>query len=176
MTASTVASLHETAQDLLDVVEEAVATTAAGFTGKVALVPGTPALDAECNTIYVWAQGIADEQTAPFGIAQAGQRRRLSWINLVALHAQVIRCLASGRTQNVPSAAQLSADARMVMEDGWAIWNAVSTAVRAGGLFGGPCSDVHFVGMTPYGPQGGMGGWTFQAQVALDGYEVDLGT
>jgi hypothetical protein len=176
VSASTVASLHETAQDLLDVFETAVAGTTAGFSGRVALTPGIPALDAECNTVYVWAQGIADEQTSPFGIAQSGQRRRLSWVNLVTLYAQVTRCIASGRTQNPPSEAQLSADARMVMEDGWAIWNAVSTAIRDGGLFGGPCNDVHFVGMTPYGPQGGMAGWTFQAQVALDGYDVELGT
>ena len=176
MTVSTAASLHEVAQELLDAAERIIATTSGGPILFACLSPGLPALDRGCDQIAVWATALGDEQMSPLTpIPQVGQRRRIGWLNLAGLSVLVARCLT---VQKIPVPdATLTLDAEKVMEDGWALWNGVSSAIRSDGifvgedpLFGGTCTDIKFVSMTPLTPEGGMGGWVLSLSVEIAGY------
>ena len=175
MTVSTAASVHEIAQDLLDAAETILATTVGGPVALVYLSPGMPSLDFQCDQIAVWNANLGEEATSPLSPVPApGFRRRNGWLNLVTLSTLVARCIRVGKTTSTgytpPGAAVLSADAAKVMEDGWALYNGISTAIIQDGLFGGTCQDIKFVSMTPLTPQGGMGGWVLTLSIELAGY------
>jgi hypothetical protein len=56
------------------------------------------------------------------------------------------------------------------MEDGWALWNGVSTAIINDDLFGGVCKDIKLLSMSPLVPQGGVAGWVLTVSFELPGY------
>jgi hypothetical protein len=170
---STVASVHTIASALLDKCELALATTVGGVPPFVSLNPGLPAIDWQCDQLYVF-------ESAPVVEALGGTGSvRFAWKTFVTLNATVVRCVPTGRVVNEkyvpPSAADSTAAAQKVMEDMWALWNGVTSEILAGDLFDGfPCDDVRFVSMEPLDPQGGFAGWTLSLQVQLPGYTVEL--
>lgn len=171
----TVDGIAQTAQALLDAAFEAVSDTVGGEPSVSYLSPGLPALDRGCDTLAVWSSLIADEQTQPLTpLPQLGQRRRIAWLNIVTYNVQIARCIRVGReTQggySVPTVEQMTTDAEKVMQDGWALWNGISQAVRDDALFGGPCQDVKFPTMAAMTPQGAMAGWVLTVQAELAGY------
>jgi hypothetical protein len=175
VTVSTASTLHEVAQELLDTSETAVAATVGGPVALAYLSPGLPSLDYMCDQVAVWCAAITEEQTSPLSpVPQVGQRRRLGWTNLIVLSVLVARCVHVGGTTSKgytpPKSSQLSSDADKVMEDGWALWNAISTAIIDAGLFGGTCQDIRFTSMIPLTPQGGLAGWTLTLTAELAGY------
>ena len=175
MTVSTVASVHEIAEELLTAAEEIIATTVGGPVGLAYISPGLPSLDYQCDQIAVWNALLGEEQTNPLSpIAQIGMKRRLGWVNLVTLSTLVARCIRVGTTTRSgytpPSQEILTADGEKVMEDGWALWNGISTAFIEDGLFDGTCKELKFVSMTPLVPQGGMAGWVLTLAIELAGY------
>lgn len=169
------AALHEAAQEFLDACEAILATTVGGPVARAFLSPGLPVFDSACDSVSVFAQGITDEQTSPLApIPQVGQRRRLAWQNLATLSAQAVRCISVGGNTTggyrAPKAEVMTADAQKVMEDGWALWNGISTAIRDEALFGGTCNDIKLLSMTPMLPSGQIAGWTLTVQFQLAGY------
>lgn len=175
MTVSTAATVHEVAQELLDASEAILATTVGGPVALAYLSPGLPAIDFQCDQVAVYIAAIADEGTSPIApIPVTGYRRRRGWVNIVGFSAMAIRCVSSGDTAHngyqPPNAAVLSSDARKVMEDGWALWNGISTAIIEDGLFGGTCNDIKFVSLAPMIPQGGVAGWVLTVTAEMPGY------
>lgn len=174
---STVASVHELAQELLDACEAVLATTVGGPPAAVFLSPGLPALDRQCDTLSAYATAPAvTGASSPGGL---GASMRFAVQTHIALSVMVARCLPVGRETKQrylpPTAQQLTGAAQKVMEDMWALWNGVVTQVFDGSLFEGhPCRGVEFLSLTPLDPQGGFGGWTLALQVDLDGYEVSV--
>lgn len=177
MTVSTAASVHEIAQDLLDASEQILAATVGGPVALAYLSPGLPSLDYQCDQVAVWNSALGEEQTSPLAPApQIGMRRRLGWKNLVTLSVLAARCVHVGKTTRSgytpPSSEVLTADGAKVMEDGWALWNGVSTAYIQDGLFDGTCEDFKILSMSPLTPQGGMAGWVLTLAVELAGYRT----
>ncbi len=178
MTVSTIASLHEIAQALLDAGTDAVDDTIGGPVAESFLSPGLPAFDRQCDFAVAWAGQLGMEATAPLAPAPAvGHRFQYAgWVNLPTLNVTVLRCVATARetakSYQVPSPEQLSDDARKVMEDGWAIWNHVAREILQGNLFGGPCNDIKLQALVPVVPQGGLAGWTLNVAVELPGFDT----
>jgi hypothetical protein len=170
---STVESVHTLASALLVKCELALATTIGGVPPFVSLNPGLPAIDWQCDQLYVF-------ESAPVVEALGGTGSlRFAWKSLVTLNATVVRCVPTGRTvgekYTPPSAAESTYAAQKVMEDMWALWNGVTSEILAGDLFEDyPCEDVRFESMIPLDPQGGFAGWTLTLQVQLPGYTVAL--
>lgn len=176
MAASTVASVHELADELLTKCAAVLTTTGGGTPEFVSLWPGLPALDRQCDTLAVWSS--APSFQVPPGLPPGTLATMRIFISLNAL---VARCVPTGRTVRVgkrdtyipPTALELTGAAEKVMEDEWALLNGPISELRAGDLFEGfPCRDVVIVAMTPLDPQGGFAGWSLELQVQLDGYEV----
>lgn len=172
---SDAASLHEQAQDLLDAAYAILSGTVGGAPKMQYLSPGLPALDYQCDQVAVWAAAIGDEQAGAVSPPpQVGQRRRLAWTNLCVLSCQATRCISTGTSTKTgwtpPKEAVLTSDAEKVMEDGWALWNGISTAILDEALFGGTCKDIKFVSMLPLTPQGGVAGWVLTVSFELAGY------
>lgn len=175
MPASTVASVHQLAAELLDKCEQVLATTVGGIPPSVFLSPGLPALDRQCDTLCVYetapsVNGAGETPSFP------GASLRFAAIMFIGLSVQAVRCVPIAREKNgvwkYPTDEQLTEAAEKVMEDGWALWNGVVSELRDGDLFETPCQAVEFVSLTPLDPQGGMAGWTLALAVDLQGYDV----
>lgn len=166
---TTVASIHEAAQLLLDTAEAALQTTAAGFTGEAYLSPGQPSFDTQCDFVCVWQSGLA---LAPSGIIPQSQLMRTGpRVDLVTLNVTNGRCLTVNAPMGVPPFTAQTADAVIHMEDAQALWVGISDAL-ADGLLDGTCKQITLQGMTAYTPQGGVGGWNLVLVVQIDGYPV----
>ncbi len=175
MSVSTSATLHEVAQELLEASVTILNDTVGGPVAIAYLSPGLPSIDFQCDQVIVWIAALGDEATSPLApIPVTGQRRRMGWTNLVVYSVMVARCVHTGTTtkggSEPPEISDQASDARKTMEDGWAIWNGVSTAIIADGLFGGTCTDIKFVSMTPLSIAGGMAGWVLTISAELAGY------
>lgn len=174
--ASTVASVHEAAQTLLETSALLLEPTVGGPVALTYLSPGLPAFDYACDQVIVWNSGIAEEFTSPLTpFPQIGQRPRLGWVNLVTLSVFAGRCIHVGQEArgqySPPGAELLTADSVKVMEDGWALWVGLHYAIRNEALFGGTCQDVQFRSMTPITPQGALAGWIVVVSFELGGYQ-----
>lgn len=172
---SDVNSMYEIAVDLRDAVVAAMGTTDAGAPDRAFVSPGPPAFETQCSQAAVQVLSLTEEQTRDLSPAmQPGRRHHRGRVNLVGMVAYTIRCAeVSEGNQDVYqplSDATLDAQAQAVYQDGWAVWNHINRAIETHDLFGGICSDVHFDGGTPYGPEGGLIGWRFALRAELGGY------
>jgi hypothetical protein len=172
---STAATVHEVAQDLLEASVLILNDTIGGPVELAYLSPGLPSLDFQCDQLAVWVAALGDEATSPLApIPVVGQRRRMAWTNLAVFSVMAARCVRVGNVTKggyePPTIYEVSGDARKTMEDGWALWNGVSTAIINDGLFGGTCTDIKFVSMTPLSIAGGMAGWVLTISAELAGY------
>jgi hypothetical protein len=172
---STVTSMYDLATDLLTAVEAAMATTQGGVPDRAFVSLGTPPWDTSCSYAIVQVDTLTEEvtrDTTPAG--QTGMRHHRGRLNLVGMTAWAIRCIqaSENNSQNwaAPDDAQLSAEAKISYEDGWAIRNYVNRAIDDLGLFGGSCIDAHMDMGLPVTPEGGLGGWRFSVRVELAGY------
>lgn len=172
--ASTVDTLGDTAQDLLDAAEAALALTHAGTPGVASLAYHLPSLDSQCDQLWVYCAGIGEEVTAPISpVPVTGKRAVHGRVNLPTLTILVARCVhtGSGSAANYqpPTPSEIAADARTVMQDGWVLWVNLAQQIRDGSLFS-RCGDVHFTGFAPLAGQGGLAGWVGTFHVGLDGF------
>lgn len=172
---SDASTLTEQAEALLDVAYNAMSATVGGPPALKYISPGLPALDYQCDQVAVWAAGIGDEQAGALSPQPVvGQRRRLAWVNLCTLNVLMGRCIHTGKSTSKgytpPLESELGEDGGKVMEDAWALWNAVSTAIVQDDLFGGVCQDIKLLSMTPLTPQGGVAGWVLTLSFQLPGY------
>lgn len=167
---SSIDTLNDLSMGLLAAVEAALATTAAGVPGRQFVSPGTPAFDC-CPffCVHPLILGLADTRPL-FPPLEPSQRPHRASINLVAFHAYVIRCVpVPNDNGDPPPAADLTASGRTISQDGFAVWDHLKKAVRAGSLFPGDLTDVFFDGGVQLDPAGGCGGWLFTVRVQLDG-------
>ena len=177
MPVSTAASLGLIASELLTVATDALADTVGGPVALSFLSPGLPSLDTMCDQVIVWSPALGEEQTSPLSPTPAtGMRRRNGWLNLATLSILTARCVNVGDVgaggYQTPTVTALDSDALKVMEDGWALWNAVNTAFVQDGLFDGTCKELRILSTTALDPRGGLAGWTMVVQVELAGYRT----
>lgn len=173
--------MYQIAEDFLNAIVDAMATTDAGTPDRSFVAPSQPVFETNCAQAAVQVLSLTEEGTRDTSPAmQPGLRHARGRVNLVGMVGYAIRCAdISEGNQNVYQPlfdATLSGQAKAVYQDGWAIWNYVTAAIRANILFQGPCGDVHFDGGVPMTAQGGLVGWQFTVRAELAGYPITVGT
>ena len=175
---SDVGTLTDYALELLDVCDDATATTIGGRVseqpnGRVFLAAALPALDC-CPQLTVHVGGLGIENTTPTTPVTAPSHRLTTtgMLMLAVYIVTVVRCQPASSDQrgNPPTPAALQAAAIQSDQDLWAIWNAVAVAHNAGDLFGGRCPALYFDPPTPLLVEGACGGWEIPFRAAIDGY------
>lgn len=165
---STVDTLSQYALDVLEVAEEALATTDGGTPDRSYVDAAPPAWDC-CPFLNVYVAALAEAPTAPVTPAEAtAQRTSFGSIILATYVITAVRCAASIGPDNLPSVLDLNTVASHVQQDGWALWNGLRHAVACGRLFD-TCTGVHFDGGRPINTQGGCVGWVFQIRAMVPG-------
>lgn len=110
---------------------------------------------------------------------RATSGKAIGRINMPTIMVTVTRCVPVagkvGSTVRVPSKAEISASARQITADGWAIWNGIYSQLAQGCLWAS-CDQVFWEGMTKIHPSGGCAGWRLTLRRSLDGYVVDCGS
>jgi hypothetical protein len=168
LTVSTVDTLGDYGQELLDACLAALATTDAGAPAYRCLSPGLPAFDCP-EGVWVWVGGIGEEATQPGSPAPVtGRRTQFGQLILATLLVSVTRCIPE--SSPLPPVDVLQAVYRQVNQDVWAIWNHLFHLIREGQIFDGACSINHFDVGAPLATSGGSAGWTFQVRPQINGY------
>ncbi|HET9234986.1 MAG TPA: hypothetical protein VFP10_12670 [Candidatus Eisenbacteria bacterium] len=161
--------LQDLAQEFLDACVEALDTipvSAPGLGGapeRSYITHALPAFDC-CPQLTVHVASVTPSPTSP-GTA-IGTSARSALVTVVGLVATILRCVQAG--ENIPTAT-MTAEAAQINADGWALWNEILNAIRAGTLFQ-QCGEVFWDGLRPSPAQGGCAGWTLNLRVLLDGY------
>lgn len=165
---SDVTSLYTLAAALLNVAETAIGTTTAGAMPINYVTPATPAFDC-CPALIVSCGSLSEEVTSPTApIAATGQRDRFGRIILAGLTVWALRCAAKvPRGGGVDATAQEQV-AVAVLEDGWALWNGITCAIK-NGEFEGLCQIVHIGQAVSISEQGGCVGWQMSLRAELGG-------
>lgn len=164
--ASTIDTLTEYADELLDLCETAVALTDLGAPSATFLASPGPAFD--CDQLTVELISLGDAPFASTTVLGPG-RRVTAAMNLVGFRIKIVRCVAMLDEQgNPPTPAAQRAGAVAGHQDVWAIWTAVRTAQREGTLFGGLCDHLFYDGARALDEQGGIAGYEidFRAEIA----------
>lgn len=160
----------EYAERLLAVCLEALLTTEGGEPERHFVSPTTPVLDC-CNQLTVHIPLLSNEQTSPGGLA-AG-KSQMPKVNLVTLVVQATRCVPTvSKAGAAPPMDKQQEAARLISQDGWAIWNHLQRSKRDGSLFDGKCPAVFLDQPLPIAAGGGCAGWQFTVRPQIDGYQV----
>lgn len=166
---STLATSFEWAEDLLDVSNTALATTAGGAIDRAFVAAGLPALDC-CPQLTVHIAGHALLFTTALGALGPGHRRTAGSVRAVRFMVTVVRCAPVPKSdKSPPSPEAQAAIAEVIAQDAPAIISAVTKADSAGTLFGGRCREFYFDGAASLDPAGGCVGWTISFRASLDG-------
>lgn len=170
MAVSTIDSLGQLLQDLLNVAATALAPTTRGTPEIQYLSPGLPPMDFGCDSLIAFAGGIAEETTTPIApLPATGHRFARARVNLPTIAVIVSRCWTVEPPVTEDQIPLLTTDGLQHCQDGWALWNGITQALRDGDLLGGRCDLAHFQPLQPRDPAGGLFGWTFSLRVNLDG-------
>lgn len=170
VTVSTLDTLGETLQALLAVAAAALADTSRGTPDLQYLSPGLPIQDFGCDHLIGFAGNLAEETTTPIAPLPAVGRRYARYrINLPTLSIELARCFSVEPPVTEAQLPEMTADGLAHCQDGWALWNGVTQALRDGGLLEGRCDDVHLDALRPLDPARGLFGWTFTIRPSLDG-------
>jgi hypothetical protein len=167
---SDVSSLDGLCGTLLAACVAALATTDAGAPDRQFVSAGQPAFDCgDFVAVQSLMLGLAETQPLQ-PMLQPAQRVHSASMNLATLVAYAIRCVPTLDARgNPPSAAALSAAARVTNQDGFAIWDHLKKAIRDGSLFPGCRTPVFFDGGLSVVPSGARAGWQFTLRVELEG-------
>jgi hypothetical protein len=170
---SDVSSLDGLCSALLAACVAALATTDAGVPERQFVSAGQPAFDCgDFVAVQSLTLGLADTQPLQ-PMLQPAQRVHSVSLNLTTLIAYAIRCVPTLDTRgNPPTAAALTAAARVTNQDGFAIWNHLKRTVRDGSLFPGCRTPVFFDGGLSLVPSGARAGWQFTLRVEIEGIAV----
>jgi hypothetical protein len=165
---SDVTSLYTLTAALLNVAETALGTTTAGTPGTVYITPATPAFDC-CPALIASCGALSEEVTSPTApIAATGQRDRFGRIILAQITIWALRCAPKPPRQGGVVPVDQEACAVAVLEDGWALWNGITCAIK-NGEFEDLCSIVHLGQAISIAEQGGCVGWQMSVRAELGG-------
>jgi hypothetical protein len=168
--ASTPTTLYDFAAQLLDVCEQALATTAAGVPDRSYVTVDSPALDCPDQLTVHTSTLQIDAQGPPMGV---GQRIKMNYRILDTIVATIVRCTPQSLGNGAPpSTVALDQLAQTVNEDLWVIWNHVTKLIRDGALFEGVCQYNDFDVARAQRESGTSAGWVFTVRVAIDGFTV----
>lgn len=167
-------TLTEYAQEILEVAEQAVATTTGGAISRSFVSTNRPALDC-CPQLTVDLRQFNVEQTSPTTPAPAtGQRARVHLVYVAGYTITVVRCssIADVDQNGLPNITRIAEVAQWTTEDLWAIWNALRQSWVAGdGFLDGNCKDLYLDPPNPISQEGGCVGWEITVRVWVDGYD-----
>jgi hypothetical protein len=165
MPPTTLQQLTTVAQAVLDEAVAILDTTVAEAPESQFLTATRPAID--CEFVAVQVSRITEDTTSPLGITETKKRNAFGNIILATFVIWVVRCGPDISGGLPPSDAGKTANATIVQEDAWALWNGFRDAQDV--LFDG-CLGVYFDGGTPVQESGGFVGWTFQIRASIEGY------
>ena len=172
---SDVNSLFDLADSLLTVASAALATTDAGAPALSYLTPASPAFDC-CPALIVNASSLGEDTTGPTApLPATGRRDSYGRIILAGLTIWALRCAPKVQKDGSVLTADQDAVALEVMQDGWALWNGVTCAIK-NGVFEDLCSYVHIGNSLPIAEQGGCVGWQFSVRAEIGGIPCVPGT
>jgi len=148
--------------------------TDAGVQARQYVSPNTPSWDCEQLTVNVGTAAVGD--TLPLqpplqpGLREGANRA----VRVVAFTITSLRCIpvVGNVGPKLPSPAAISAAAKVIDDDLWAIWNHLATLKRQGLLFP-PAKDrvMFFDPAVPLQAQGGIVGWAIQVRPEMPAYE-----
>lgn len=178
---STVDTPFVYANQLLELAETALATTAGGQIGvpeteggpggRALVSPGLPSIDC-CPWLSVHVGGYGVAAVGAQGVL--GQGRKAAFVPQVTFVMLVARCTPGiERGRKFPTVASLELVAQLVNQDMWAITDAARKADKADTLFGGACREVEHLGAVPLDPAGGCGGWTIRWRATIEGITAE---
>lgn len=168
-------SLYDVAHELLVKAAAILDTTPAGAPTIQFVSHAPPPYDC-CDTLAVHV-GVVEYRTLRRGALSGtgAPDPRVPVMPQVPLTITALRCQTAVPTGGIqidlPTAAQINADAQVVARDGWALFNGIGNAYRDGTLFEGfPCRVADVDALMPVAPEGGCLGWLLMVSVDLDGY------
>lgn len=167
--ASTLQTVTEYAQELLDLCDAAISTTVGGPIARSYISPGRPPWDCEQITVHLSSLG-----DAPFAVTSSvggGRRHITGATNLLGFAITVVRdCVPTIDDRGLfPDEADIQLSAVEGHEDVWAIWTAVRLAQMDGTLFGGTCDHLFFDGAVALDTEGGFAGFEILFRVEIAG-------
>lgn len=179
-----IGTAHAIAQLLLTSSAEALDTvhafdaTLEGAQSRQFLSPGQPVMDC-CGQLAVYIPFINQGDTTPGG-SNAGKRHLHGATNIVTYQIISSRCIPNGfdptsGLYSPPLAASLTAAAKQLDYDGWALFNHLFH-LQASDLLLNLCDEVFFDGLNALLPSGGCAGWMAQVRAQVDGYVETLST
>lgn len=164
---STIDTLNQYAQEVLNTAEAALSLTDAGVPDDVFMSSSAPALDC-CPSVSVYVARISEAPTSPLSPPEAQALRSTAGnVILVTYVITMTRCIDVGM-DGIPSAEQKHAAAVAVQQDGWSVWNWIRDEILAGNIFD-RCTGVHFDGWTPIPEQAGCVGGIMVIRAMIPG-------
>ena len=169
--------LLQSAAEALDSVN-AYAADLEGAQTRQFISPGKPVLDC-CDQLAIYVPILSFADTSPGGL-EAGKRAPRGAINQPTFQIYSTRCIPEGTTSTsgvykAPTAAALTASARQINADGWALWNHLYW-LQSSGLLLSLCDAAYFDGISAIEPSGGCAGWISQIRCSINGYEPTFST
>lgn len=176
MAVSDITSLTDLADLFLTTSEAALAATTAGVPATSYVSPAAPAFDC-CPALIVYVSALSEEVTSPTAPAPVtGMRDRFGRIILATLIVNALRCAPRVQPDGSVLTTDIAAVAVEVQEDGWALWNGITCAIK-NGTFENLCSVVHINSAMAIAEQGGCVGWQFVVRAEIGGIPcVESGT
>ncbi len=171
---STADLLEQWAEQLVDVVNQALATTTGGAISRAFVSPGIPVLDC-CPQLTVDVRALGFENTSPQSpVTVIGKRAATQSLQLATLVVTIARCSTGvteeGAPQPIIPASTQQAIATVINQDIFAAWNGIQQAIMEGELFAAPCMAVYMDPAVPLPNSGGCVGWVLQLRPAISGY------
>lgn len=170
---ATVDDLHQIAVHFLTASVDALVYTDAGPPDRQYVSPGSPPID--CEQVVTCVQTLSEYDL----ISGSGALSRAHAVNRggkpsALIQIQVVRCIPVPTDRNgkiiLPTPAALQDAARMIDQDGWALWLGLSAAIKhEDGVLHDACSGAERLGGEKLVPQGAFCGWQFSYRVPLDG-------
>jgi hypothetical protein len=168
MAPADVTTLSDLADLLLTVSLGALQTTTAGAPAISYVSPAAPAFDC-CPALILYVAALTEETTSPTApIAATGMRGKYGRISLATYVILALRCAPKVSNTGVVLTSDATAVAHAVQEDGWALWNGVSCAIK-NEVFEDLCSIVHIDRGQVIAEQGGCVGWQFTIRAEIPG-------
>lgn len=168
MAPTSITGLTDLTDLLLTTAEAALAATTAGTPTTAYVSPSAPAFDC-CPALIVYAASLEEEATSPLSpFAATGMRDRYGRVILAGLVITALRCAPKVQPDGSVLTTDIEASAVEVQEDGWALWNGITCAIK-NGTFEDLCSIVHLDRSFAIPEQGGCVGWQFVLRAEIGG-------